>query len=216
MMSHVVEPRFPRFSPCHTDLLRVGGTMHHKMAPALKRVDGQMCEPPWVVACGACATSGGFSRHDATMQGIDHGFPVDVSMAGCPPRPTAVLEGLLRSQQKVDTADRLDRRTLLRVDGGGYAARRLVPVTPPGQRRGCTRGRRTRAAGVAPVAGYGHGPGSRAGAAHGHLQRCVSTAVHRSAHERSMPPASSPPMRCNAAATKALAHLCLCEAHSAT
>jgi hypothetical protein len=101
------------------------------MAPALKRVDGQMCEPPWVVACGACATSGGFSRHDATMQGIDHGFPVDVSMAGCPPRPTAVLEGLLRSQQKVDTADRLDRRTLLRVDGGGYAARRLVPVTPP-------------------------------------------------------------------------------------
>ena len=49
--------------------------------------------------------SGGFSRPDATMQGIDHGFPVDVSMAGCPPRPTAVLEGWLRSQQKVDTAD---------------------------------------------------------------------------------------------------------------
>jgi NADH-quinone oxidoreductase subunit B len=45
---------FPRFSPCHTDLLRVGGTMRHKMAPALKRVDGQMCEPPWVVAWGLC------------------------------------------------------------------------------------------------------------------------------------------------------------------
>jgi Ni,Fe-hydrogenase III small subunit len=143
---------FPRFSPCHTDLLRVGGTMHHKMAPALKRVDGQMCEPPWVVACGACATSGGFSRPDATMQGIDHGFPVDVSMAGCPPRPTAVLEGWLRSQQKVDTADRLDRRTLLRVDGGGTlhatwflsphrSTPRLHPWSAHTSRRRCTRGR---------------------------------------------------------------------------
>ena len=93
--------------------------MHYRMAPVLKRVDDQMCEHTWVVAFGACAASGGFSRRDATMQGIDHGFPVDVSMAGCPPCPTAVLEGWLRSQQKVDTADRLDRRTLLRVDGGG-------------------------------------------------------------------------------------------------
>ena len=74
--------------------------MHHRMAPVLKRVDGQMCEHAWVVAFGACAASGGFSRPDATMQGIDHGFPVDVSMAGCPPRPTAGLEGLLRSQQR--------------------------------------------------------------------------------------------------------------------
>ena len=138
-------------------------------------------------------------------------------MAGCAPRPKAVLEGWIRSQQKVDTADRLDRRTLLRVDGWVYAARRLVHVTPPVN------------AEAAPVVGA-HEPQalhpwqgmdtdqnhSLGGAAHGHLQRCVSTAVHRSAHERSMPPASSPPMRCDAAATKALAHLCLCEAHSAT
>jgi NADH-quinone oxidoreductase subunit B len=87
-------PEFPRFSPCHTDLLRARGTMHHKMTPALKRVDGQMCEPPWVVACGGCATSGGFSRHDATMQGIGRGIPVDASMAGCAPRPKAVLVAL--------------------------------------------------------------------------------------------------------------------------
>lgn len=143
--------------------------MPHRMAPVLKRVDDQVCEHTWVVACGACAASGRFSRRDATMQGIDRGIPVDVSMADCPLRPKAVLEGLIRSQQKVDTADRLDRRTLLRVDGWVYAARRLVHVTPTGQRQGRTRGRRTRAAGVAPVAGYGHGPGSLAGAAHGHL-----------------------------------------------
>jgi NADH:ubiquinone oxidoreductase subunit B-like Fe-S oxidoreductase len=105
--------------------------MHHRMAPVLKRVDDQMCEHTWVVAFGACAASGGFSRRDATMQAIDRGIPVDVSMAGCPPRPKAVLEGLIRSQQKVDTADRLDRRTLLRVDGWVYAARRLVHVTSP-------------------------------------------------------------------------------------
>jgi hypothetical protein len=101
------------------------------MAPVLKRVDDQVCEHTWVVACGACAASGRFSRRDATMQGIDRGIPVDVSMADCPPRPKAVLERLLRSQQKVDTADKLDRRTLLRVDGWVCAARRLVHVTPP-------------------------------------------------------------------------------------
>jgi NADH:ubiquinone oxidoreductase subunit B-like Fe-S oxidoreductase len=101
------------------------------MAPVLKRVDDQMCEHTWVVAFEACAASSGFSRRDATMQSIDRGIPVDVSMAGCPPRPKAVLEGLIRSQQKVDTADRLDRRTLLRVDRWVYAARRLVHVTPP-------------------------------------------------------------------------------------
>src|SRR4029450_13444654 len=99
----------PRFSPCHTDLLRVGGTMHHKMAPALKRVAAQMCEPPWVVACGACATSGGFSRHDATMQGIDHGFPVDVSMAGCPPGPPAGLRGWVRGRASASSPEKLCR-----------------------------------------------------------------------------------------------------------
>ena len=189
--------------------------MHHRMAPVLKRVDDQMCEHTWVVAFGACAASGGFSCRDATMQGIDHGFPVDVSMAGCPPRPTAVLEGLLRSQQKVDTADRLDRRTLLRVDGWVYAARRLVYVTPPvnarphpwsahTSRRRCTRGRvwtRTRitrwcCARTSAALREHSGPSQRTRTEHA--------------------PASSPPMRCDAAATKALAHRCLCESHSAT
>jgi NADH-quinone oxidoreductase subunit B len=93
--------------------------MYYRMAPVLKRVDDQMCEHTRVVAFGACAASGGFSRRDATMQGqgIDRGIPVDVLHGRLPARPKAVLEGLIRSQQKVDTTDRLDRRTLLRGDG---------------------------------------------------------------------------------------------------
>src|SRR4029077_16472617 len=118
-------------------------------------------------------------------------------------------------QQKADTADRLDRRTLLRVDGWVYAARRLVHVTPPvnagphpwwahASRRRCPRGRvwtRTRitrwcCARTSAALREHSGPSQRTRTEHA--------------------PASSPPMRCDAAATKALAHLCLCESHSAT
>jgi NADH-quinone oxidoreductase subunit B len=105
--------------------------MQHRMAPVLKRVDDQMGEPPWVVACGACAASDRFACRDATMQGSDRGIPVDVSMAGCPPRPKPVLEGLRRLQHKVDTAERLDRRAPLRVDQGRQSLSRPCAWPPP-------------------------------------------------------------------------------------
>jgi NADH-quinone oxidoreductase subunit B len=92
-----------RFSPRQSDVMIVAGTVTYKMAFAVKRIWEQMPEPKWCIAMGACASSGGMYRSYAVLQGIDHLVPVDVYVSGCPPRPEALLDGLIKLQKKIMT-----------------------------------------------------------------------------------------------------------------
>lgn len=92
-----------RFSPRQADLLIVAGTITYKQGPILKQIYEQMSEPKWVVSMGACACSGGFYDNYSTMQGIDNIIPVDVYVGGCPPRPEALIDALLRLQNDLRT-----------------------------------------------------------------------------------------------------------------
>lgn len=90
-----------RFSPRQSDLMIVAGTVTYKMAWVVRKIWDQMPEPKYCIAMGACTSSGGMYRSYSVVQGIDQFLPVDVYVAGCPPRPDALIQGLIQIQEKI-------------------------------------------------------------------------------------------------------------------
>lgn len=111
--SHYDLDRFgvmPRGSPRQSDLLIVSGTVTYKVAPMVERVYRQMPEPRWVIAMGDCATAGSLYYHDgySVVKGVDQIIPVDVYVSGCPPRPEALIEGILELEWIIQNSGRPD------------------------------------------------------------------------------------------------------------
>jgi NADH-quinone oxidoreductase subunit B len=104
-MMSIVSARYDaevfRSSPRQADLLIVSGRVAHKMAAPLRQIYDQMLEPKWVIAMGACASSGGMFNNYTVLQGVDKIVAVDIHVPGCPPRPEALIEGIVRLQEKI-------------------------------------------------------------------------------------------------------------------
>jgi NADH-quinone oxidoreductase subunit B len=93
-----------RASPRQADVMIVSGWCSKKMAPVVRRIYDQMAEPKWVIAMGACASCGGMHNIYAVVQGIDEVVPVDIYIPGCPPRPEALIHGIMELQKKIQAS----------------------------------------------------------------------------------------------------------------
>jgi NADH-quinone oxidoreductase subunit B len=105
-----------RFSPRQSDVMIVAGTVTYKMAKVVRKIYDQMPDPKWVIAMGACASSGGMYRSYPVVQGIDLFVPVDVYVAGCPPRPDNLLKALMHLQQKIQHPEKLGEKEPVTIE----------------------------------------------------------------------------------------------------
>lgn len=92
-----------RASPRQADLMIVAGRVSQKMAPVVRQIYDQMAGPKWVIAMGACASSGGMFNNYAIVQGVDHIIPVDIYLPGCPPRPESLMDAILKLHEQIGT-----------------------------------------------------------------------------------------------------------------
>ncbi|MEJ6577919.1 MAG: NADH-quinone oxidoreductase subunit B family protein [Actinomycetota bacterium] len=114
-----------RASPRQADLMIVAGRVSNKMAPVLRQIYDQMAAPKWVIAMGACASSGGMFNNYAIVQGVDHIVPVDIYLPGCPPRPEMLMDAILKLHEHIGSEKLgVNREAIIReVEAAALAAK---------------------------------------------------------------------------------------------